>query len=159
MLYDSVLLIGVLAVLIGVVVPFTHGAVLVPAEVGGFAYLFRALELVVIALFFSYFWTRRGQTIGMLAWRLRITRSDGGALRWADACRRLAMLAVLWLPLVIGDWLLFSRWQEARWRWIGISVALLPVVASYVWIWIDRERCAWHDRWSATRLWLLPKGS
>ena len=156
-LYDTLLVLGLLAVLIGVVVPFTHGAVLIPAEVGWFAYLFRALELLVVVLFFGYFWTRRGQTIGMLAWRLRITRSDGGPLGWRESLQRLALVGVLLLPFVCGDWLLFSRWQEPRWRWLGVSVSLLPLVASYLWVWIDAERCSWHDRWSGTRLWVLPK--
>ena len=156
-LYDTFLVIGVLAVLIGVVVPFTDGAVLVPAEVGWIAYLFRGLELLVVVLFFGYFWTRRGQTIGMLAWRLRITRSDGGPLSWRDSLQRLAIVGALLLPFACGDWLLFSHWQEASWRRLGLGVSLLPLVASYLWVWIDPERCAWHDRWSGTRLWVLPK--
>jgi uncharacterized RDD family membrane protein YckC len=157
MLYDSLLVLALLAILIAFIVPFTDGAVLVPAEIGWLAYLFRATQLVVIVLFLGYFWTRRGQTIGMLAWRLRITRSDGSPLRWGDALRRLVILGVLWLPLVCGDWLLFSRWQDARWRWIAVGVSLLPLVGSYLWVCIDREHRAWHDRWSGTRMWVLPK--
>jgi uncharacterized RDD family membrane protein YckC len=155
-LYDSLLVLAVLAVLAGLVVPFTGGALLIPAEVGGLAYLFRGLQVLVVVVFFGYFWTRQGQTIGMLAWRLRITRADGGPLGWRDSAQRLVTIGVLLLPFVCGDWLFFSRWSQA-WRWIAICASLAPLVGSYLWVWIDRERRAWHDRWSGTRLWVLPK--
>jgi len=155
-LYDTLLVLAVLAVLAGLLVPLAGGA-LIPTEVGWFAYLFRGLLVLVVVLFFSYFWTRRGQTIGMLAWRLRITRDDGGPLGWRDSAQRLATIGVLLLPFVGGDWLFFSRWPESRWRWIAICASLAPLVGSYLWVWIDRERRAWHDRWSGTRLWVLPK--
>jgi len=155
-LYDSLLVFAVLAVPTGLGVAFT-GAVLIPAEVGWFAYLFRAVQILMVAVFFGYFWTRRGQTIGMLAWRLRITRSDGGPLGRRDSLQRLAAVGVLLLPFACGDWLFFSRWSERPWRWIAIGTSLAPLIGSYLWVWIDRERLSWHDRLSGTRIWLLAK--
>ena len=82
-------------------------------------------------IFFGAFWTRRGQTLGMVAWRLKVERDDGTSLRWSDALLRLA----------------------------GASVSLLAFGLGYFWIWIDRDRLAWHDRWSHTRVIVLPKRS
>ena len=39
----------------------------------------------------------------------------------------------------------------------GACVSLAALGLGYFWIWIDRERLAWHDRWSGTRVVVLPK--
>ena len=44
--------------------------------------------LGVCAVYFIYCWTHGGQTIGMLAWRLRVEREDGTALDWRLALWR-----------------------------------------------------------------------
>jgi uncharacterized RDD family membrane protein YckC len=36
-----------------------------------------------------------------------------------------------------------------------VSVAALGL--GYFWIWIDRDRLAWHGRWSGTKVVVLPK--
>jgi len=36
-----------------------------------------------------------------------------------------------------------------------VSIAALGF--GYWWIWVDRERLAWHDRWSGTTVVVLPK--
>ena len=85
--------------------------------------------IAIIVAFFGVFWTRRGQTLGMTAWRLKIERADGAALTWRDVLTRLG----------------------------GACVSLGALGLGYFWIWIDRERLAWHDRWSDTRVIVLPK--
>jgi uncharacterized RDD family membrane protein YckC len=96
---------------------------------GALEYAYRALLVIIIVLFFGVFWTRRGQTLGMAAWRLKIEREDGSLLRWSDVLKRLVVA----------------------------TVSLLAVGVGYFWIWIDRERLAWPDRWTGTRVVVLPK--
>src|SRR5690554_1805881 len=43
---------------------------------------------VVLYLFFAYFWTRIGQTLGMQVWRIRIEILDGTAISWTQALIR-----------------------------------------------------------------------
>jgi len=100
-----------------------------PGESGALERIYQAALLLVVVLFFGVFWTWRGQTIGMLAWRLRVQRPDGSTLAWRDALIRLA----------------------------GACVSLAALGLGYFWIWIDREKLAWHDRWSGTRVVVLPK--
>lgn len=158
MLYDSLLVMGVLALSSGLlVVPFTGKALLIPAELGGWAYALRVVQVLLIVLFFGYFWTQRGQTIGMLAWRLRIARNDGRLPSWPDALKRQAVLGVLLLPFFLGNWLVWGDWSDRSLRSVAIYASLAPLAACYLWIWIDRERRSWHDRISGTRLWLAPK--
>jgi len=69
-------------------------------------------------------WRRGGQTLGMRAWRLRVTDRDGNA----------ASVRALVLRYVAG------------------TVSLLPAGAGFWWAWLDRDRLALHDRASGTRM-------
>lgn len=69
-------------------------------------------------------WRRGGQTLGMRPWRLRLTAVDG---------RRPATRALV-LRYAVG------------------SVSLLAGGLGFWWALFDRDRLAWHDRASGTRL-------
>ena len=129
MFYDALLVIASLMVVTALFLPLTGGEAITTDRVGGFEYLYRAVLLVVIVLYFGWPWTRSGQTVGMMAWRLRLERNDGSMIRWSDALKRLA----------------------------GATVSLLVAGLGYWWIWIDRDRRAWHDCWTDTRVVVLPK--
>jgi uncharacterized RDD family membrane protein YckC len=129
MLYDTLIVAALLFVVTALFLPFTGGEAITPGESGAVERIYQAALLLTVVLFFCVFWTRRGQTVGMLAWRLRVERSDGALLTWRDALLRLA----------------------------GAAVSLAALGLGYFWIWIDRERLAWHDRWSGTRVVVLPK--
>jgi uncharacterized RDD family membrane protein YckC len=123
MLYDLLLVVALLVVVTLLFLPFT-GKGITPQESGALEHVYRSVLLLVIVLFFCVFWTRSGQTLGMLAWRLRVVRNDGSRLTWRDALVRLG----------------------------GACVSLALLGLGYFWIWIDRDRLAWHDRWSGTRV-------
>jgi uncharacterized RDD family membrane protein YckC len=109
--------------------PFTGGEAITPGGSGALERIYQCMLLLVVVLFFCVFWTWRGQTVGMVAWRLRVERSDGGTLTWRDALLRLT----------------------------GACVSLAALGLGYFWIWVDREQLAWHDRWSGTRVIVVPK--
>ena len=69
-------------------------------------------------------WRRGGQTIGMRAWRLRVTDAVGGAPGWR----------ALWLRYVVG------------------ALGLLAGGLGFWWAWFDRDARTWHDRASGTRM-------
>jgi uncharacterized RDD family membrane protein YckC len=61
---------------------------------------------LVMYLFFAYFWTRIGQTLGMQVWRIRIENLDGSSVSWSQALRRyLTAAAVFFLALLAGYYL------------------------------------------------------
>ena len=66
-----------------------------------FAYRLVISSLVV--LFFGTFWTRRGQTLGMASWRLRVEREDGSLLTWGDTVKRLAAALPPYLLVVVDE--------------------------------------------------------
>lgn len=92
---------------------------------------FQLYLLAVIAIFFSWFWHKNGQTLAMQAWRLRIESSSGGKPSWGQCLLRL--LAA------------------------GLSIGCLGM--GYWWIWFDRDNLSWHDRLSNTRIVQLPKAT
>ena len=46
------------------------------------------LFIGVNIVFFAYFWTKSGQTIGMRAWRLKVQTLDGKLINWPKAIIR-----------------------------------------------------------------------
>lgn len=156
-LYDALIVIALLIVITFAFVPLLDGRVLVPAEVGALAYVYWVVEFVAIVVFFGYFWTRRGQTIGMLAWRLRLEQVDGANVTWGSSVRRLALHALLLAPFFLGYWLVWRDWSPGLPRKLAFALTLAPEVLAYIWVWIDRDRRSWHDRWTHTRVVLLPK--
>lgn len=122
--YDLLLIFAVLMVVTWLLLPLTHGKAITRESVGNLEYLYRALLLGFIVVYYGLSWTRSGATVGMLAWRIRVVRVDGGTLSWRDVWVRLVAAALSWLPLGLG----------------------------YLWVLADREHLAWHDRLSRTRV-------
>lgn len=54
---------------------------------------FAAYLGLVIMAFYSYFWTKGGQTIGMKAWRLRVQNSDGSNISFTQSLIRMTTSA------------------------------------------------------------------
>lgn len=131
MFYDTLLVIALIMIVTAAFLPLTGGEALVWSRFPVLASIYNVVRIALVFVFFGLFWTRRGQTLGMAAWRLRVQREDGTLLTWRDALERFA----------------------------GAAVSLLALGLGYFWIWFDRDRLAWHDRWSKTRVVVLPKGS
>src|SRR5690554_1270771 len=79
---------------------------------------------VVLYLFFAYFWTRIGQTLGMQVWRIRIENLDGTAISWTQALLRYGTAAfVVFLAMLAGHYLggvtLLISVQIGRAAWRG----------------------------------------
>jgi uncharacterized RDD family membrane protein YckC len=61
---------------------------------------------LVLYLFFAYFWTRIGQTLGMQVWRIRIQNMDGTSVSWTQALFRYGTAAaVVFLTMLAGHYI------------------------------------------------------
>jgi len=119
MFYDAILLAGVLFIATALLLPFRSGEAFGPQHFAYDAYLFG-----VGFLYYGWFWTHGGQTLGMRAWQMRVLADAGGTMTWTRATVRF-LVAILSLSLFgLGFW-----WS----------------------LWDIRERC-WHDRLSRTHL-------
>ena len=97
-------------------------------------------------LFFGWFWTHGGQTVGMKAWRMKLQCMNGDKPTWRDALIRFAVsCGAFWLLLALFGLELVSG---------KIAFVLAGVLFSFAFFWvlIDRKGRAWHDYLSRTQL-------
>ncbi|HJV27220.1 MAG TPA: RDD family protein [Aromatoleum sp.] len=123
LLYEALLLLGVLGLtfmvpylLLGI---FFH---VTPAGWVEWVHLY-----VVLGAYFLWYWCRRGQTLAMQTWRLRLVTADG----------RAPSLPVAWLRYTLA-------WPSVLCLGFGLAWAL-----------IDRDHQFLHDRLAGTRIVLL----
>ena len=115
MLYDALVLLGIWVLTIVLLVGTTGGAV---------AGLWVQLLLLMEAYaFFLFFWTRRGQTLGMLAWRLRVIDGD--------------------VPIGV---------RQAHLRMAGGILSLACLGLGHIWMLFDRRGRTWPDILSASSI-------
>lgn len=117
--YDTFLLIAVLFFATIILLPFQQGNALEPNS-----WLYKLYLLLVSFLFYAWFWTRGGQTLGLLAWKLRVVSDDGSPISWQQAALRYS-----------------SAWLS--WGLFGLGL---------VWMLVNKDRLMWHDLISKTHL-------
>lgn len=93
--------------------------------------LYQAYLVLVIYGFFALFWHHSGQTLGMLAWKLRIQDPEGYSISWNQTLRRFLGAVLSWCCFGLGYW----------------------------WILFDKDKHAWHDKLSNSEVVQLPKDS
>ena len=72
--------------------------------------LLSSVLFITLYLFFGYFWTRNGQTLGMQVWHIRVQNKDNTSITWKQALLRFLMGIVSWLALGLGHlWPLFDN--------------------------------------------------
>lgn len=99
-----------------------------PVEIGDNG-VYRVVLVVVIYGFFVGFWTRSGRTLGMQSWGLQLETMDGDKPTFATSSVRFLAALLSWAPAGLG-----FLWQ----------------------LW-DKDKLAWHDRISGTRIRYYPK--
>lgn len=82
---------------------------------------------VVAFLFFGWCWTRGGQTLGSKTWKIRVISDTSKKVTWKQAFLRYIGSILCWLSLGIG----------------------------FLWCYTNKERRAWNDIISKTRLSLV----
>ena len=83
------------------------------------------------AAFYIYFWTRSGQTLGMLAWRIKVVNLKGNPITPIQGMIRF-----------------FVAWP-----------AFFMLGLGYLWLYLDANGDAIHDKLSNSKVVLLPKSS
>lgn len=84
-----------------------------------------AINVVVVSFFFyGWFWTHGGQTLGMRAWKLYLTKPDGKFIDWPLAAKRYLLALVSWGCGGLG----------------------------FIWVLVHPQKKAWHDSLTNTQI-------
>jgi uncharacterized RDD family membrane protein YckC len=118
-LYDFLLLIAVLFVATALALPLNAGQAFT-----GQQFLFPLYLLLVSFVFYGWFWTHGGQTLGLRAWKIKVLTLDRKTISWKQA---------------------FLRFTIAFFSWIVCGLGFL-------WILFDKNQHSWHDHASKTAL-------
>ena len=89
-IYDSILLVAIVMICF-IPVPILSESF--RQSVAG-KLLLQVYILLILFVFYGWFWTHRGQTLGMRAWRIMVVKNDGSGLTWAVAFKRFLICCV-----------------------------------------------------------------
>ncbi|MBD3610710.1 MAG: RDD family protein [Gammaproteobacteria bacterium] len=145
MLYDALLVMALWLVASALLLPFS-------GDVKGEQYnpLITVYLLIVTYLFFHWFWTHGGQTLGMRAWKIKLVHVDSKAIDWKITLLRFVTGMPAWILIIIAS--------------LGVTGNELGVIelssrtifiSGLVWLLIDNWPNSWRDRLSHTRVILL----
>jgi uncharacterized RDD family membrane protein YckC len=113
-----------------------------------------AFLFVVLGLYFTWFWSRHGQTLAMKTWHIRVVDIAGRPLSKARALARY-LAAYLWfMPALLALWATGPSHGRAT-----VGLALLGGVLAYAALaLLHPRRQYWHDALCGTRLvtWRAP---
>ena len=118
-LYELLILVALVFI---ATLPFSY--IFGDATQGWKRHLLQAWVVFVVAAYFTWFWTRGGQTLPMKTWRFRVVRADGAPLTRLLALHRFALALLGLLALGLG----------------------------FLWALVDRDRQFLHDRLAGTAL-------
>lgn len=160
--YDALIVFAIwLLVTFIAVIPLTHGHTFesLYTQHPGIKALYQIVLLALGYVFFGFFWTRGGQTLGMRTWQLRVVRADGAALGWYAALLRYIALLIPWLLLLLSAELFMvpRQTQNAPVAQFVGAIVLLAALAGFLWPAFDPQHLGWQDRLSRTRLQHAPR--
>ena len=120
--YDCILIGALLMVITGIFVSLNHNEI-----VGGPA--LQSVLFLATFTFYTFFWRRGGQTLGMRSWRIKLISLTGQPVS-LNQCLLRFMVALL------------------SWGFLGLG---------WIWMLFDKQKRTWHDRVSETQLIHIPK--
>lgn len=140
--YEGVLLFGVLMISGYLYSSLTQQRHALQGKHGLQAFLF-----VVLAIYFTWFWSHGGQTVAMKAWHLRLVDASGGPVSQARAFMRYLASWLWFLPALVIYSLAGLHDTGA---FFGVLAAGVLAYAALAWLRPDKQ--FWHDAVCGTRL-------
>ena len=98
MLYDSMLVFGVLFFASAIALIFNQGEAIESNP------WFSVYLLLTLFTFYAWFWRKSGQTLGMRVWKIRIVTESGGNPGWGVCYLRLIFALLSLLCFGLGYW-------------------------------------------------------
>jgi uncharacterized RDD family membrane protein YckC len=116
-MYDLFLLLAMLFIATAIAMIFNQGNAIEPGQA---IYPFYIVYLLVLSfVFYGWFWTHGGQTLGMKTWKMRLQQDDGKPLSWNLALIRFAIALVSGSVLGLG--FIWSLFESKRRCWHDLA--------------------------------------
>ena len=94
-IYDLFLLLALLFIATAVAMAFNQGEAIEPGQ--PYYPLYVAYLLAISFIFFGWFWTHKGQTLGMKTWKIKLQQNNGQDVTWPLALIRFITAIISWL--------------------------------------------------------------
>ena len=114
MLYDFFLLLTILFI--------ASFLVVIPLKItpeDPYFFLFQVYIFVVAFIFYAWFWTHNGQTLGMRTWKMKVVTENGNAVSWGGSFVRYVVAIISWTVFGLG--FLWSSWDKQHRTWHDIA--------------------------------------
>lgn len=154
-LYEMLVLMGVAALTF--LIP--HLLIGVFLEITAPAWLLLAHIYLVFAFYFSWYWTKTGQTLAMQTWKIQMVSTDGKIMKRSQALMRYAIGSLWLVPAAIILYVCLKVGGPEKMGtyfsiiFFSVTLFLWPLSALF-----DRKhRQTIPDRWAGTRLVQLPR--
>lgn len=145
--YDSFLVLATIFIATALTMPFTQGNVSAENKIFMSLYL-----LSVVYIFYGWFWTHGGQTLGMRAWQQQLVSKDGKPVNWQQAFIRFITALPAWLLLISGIFI----WALPEKIELTAALSSIPrgsfAIAGLVWVWANHQPNSWCDKASGTEV-------
>ncbi len=151
LVYDGLLLVAVLFLATLLLLPLTDGEAILAGDPGPAGVGFSAFVALLTLGFFGFSWIRRGQTLGMMSWRVRLERQEGRRIGWAWSALRVAIGYGIVASASAGLWLASDAAGGIGGRLLPVAL-LAPLAANYLWMAFDAESRTLQDVLTRSRM-------
>ena len=106
----------------------------------------RAITFAIYAIYFTWYWSARGQTLPMQTWHIRVVTLAGRPLTAGRAFMRFVASCAWFAPAaLLAGWNGWTRWQGLAAVAVGVGAYALLALA-------HPRRQFWHDALCGTQL-------
>jgi uncharacterized RDD family membrane protein YckC len=116
-IYDLFLLIALLFIATAAAMVLNKGNAIQPGQT--FYPVYVVYLLVVSFVFYGWFWTHGGQTLGMKTWKMKLQQENGEAVTWPLALLRFVTAILSWAAAGLG--FIWSLFHPLRRTWHDIA--------------------------------------
>ena len=106
----------------------------------------RVITLSIYAVYFTWFWSVRGQTLPMQTWHIKVVTAQSGPLSQPRALLRFVAACAWFAPAALIASV--NHWT----RWQGLGAIAVGVIAYALLALLHPQRQFWHDALCGTRL-------
>lgn len=123
--YDLFLLVALLFIATAVILPLNQGEAI--SSDSNFFTVYLIYLFIVSFLFFGWFWTHGGQTLGMKTWHIQLVSTNNQAVTWQQALIRYLVAIISWALIGLGFvWSLLNV-KKATWHDILSNTILIDI--------------------------------